>query len=163
MTGRSVVSQPKNVAFVCLHGSAKSLIAAEHFSRVAAAQGIDARATTSGPEPDAEIPQNVVDGLRQKGIDVTGKRPLLVTADALARADHIVSFGCDLSGLVEPGHPVERWDDCPAVSEDFAVAWSFITARVDQVLRKIEAQIPPSGERRIVTGRAGPPSDSPGD
>jgi arsenate reductase (thioredoxin) len=134
------VSKPKTVAFVCLHGSAKSLIAAEYFCRLAAARGVDALATTSGPEPDAEIPDNVVDGLRQKGIEVAGKRPIRVTAEALAGADHIVSFGYDLSDLVEPGRRVERWDDCPAVSEDFEVAWCFITARVEQVQREVEAR-----------------------
>jgi len=53
------------VAFVCLHGSAKSLIAAEYFNRRAAAQGVPLSATTSGPEPDAAVPDNVVAGFKR--------------------------------------------------------------------------------------------------
>ena len=130
------MGQMKTIAFVCLHGSAKSLIAAEYFTKIAAAGGVDARGTTSGPEPDAEVPQNVIDGLRQKGIDVRGREPALVTAEALASADHIVSFGYDLSALVPSGRTVEQWGDCPAVSDDFEIAWVFITGRVRQLLER---------------------------
>jgi arsenate reductase (thioredoxin) len=40
------------VAFVYSHGSAKSLIAAEYFSRIAIARNLRLRAITSGPKPD---------------------------------------------------------------------------------------------------------------
>jgi hypothetical protein len=89
--------------------------------------------TTSGPEPDAEIPENVLAGLRARGIEVQGYKPLLISADALARADHILSFGYDL-GPLAPNRHVESWGDCPAVSDDFGTAWTFITARIDQLL-----------------------------
>ncbi len=63
------------VVFVCLHGSAKSLIAAEHFCRLAAQQGLDVRATSAGTDPDPEIPLHVIEGLLADGIDVRGRRP----------------------------------------------------------------------------------------
>jgi len=69
-----MVTQRK-VLFVCLHGSAKSLIAAEYFNRLAAARGLGVRATSAGTEPDAEIPPRVAQGLRADGIDVEGRRP----------------------------------------------------------------------------------------
>jgi len=56
-----MVTQRK-VLFVCLHGSAKSLIAAEYFNRLAAARGLGVTATSAGTEPDAEIPPRVVQG-----------------------------------------------------------------------------------------------------
>jgi len=120
------MNNSKTVAFVCLHGSAKSLIAAEYFTRLAKERGIDARGTTSGPEPDSEIPINVIEGLRDRGIDVANKRPVLVNADALARAEYIVSFGCDPSKLVAPERQIEQWDD-----------WRFITAHVQHVLERM--------------------------
>ena len=101
------MNNSKTVAFVCLHGSAKSLIAAEYFTHLAQERGINARGSTSGPEPDAEIPINVIEGLRDRGIDVASKRPALVSADALARAEYIVSFGCDLSKLVAADRQIE--------------------------------------------------------
>ncbi|SEE55226.1 Protein-tyrosine-phosphatase [Rhizobiales bacterium GAS191] len=134
------MTEPKIVAFVCLHGSAKSLIAAEYFSRLARARGLKLSGTTSGPEPDAEIPSNVIEGLLGRGIDARHRVPERVSAPALARASHIVSFGCDLDGLVGAHLAIERWDDCPAVSDDFDTAWTFITGRVGQLFERLSAE-----------------------
>src|SRR5436305_1703166 len=89
------------IAFVCLHGAAKSLVAAEFCKRLGAAKGLGLNATTSGPEPDPEIPTIVVDGLRADGIDVDGKQPQRLSKQDLAKASHIVSFGLDLVGIVD--------------------------------------------------------------
>ena len=128
------------VAFVCLHGSAKSLIAAEYFNRLAREKSLDLTATTSGPEPDAEVPSNVVEGMQARGIDVHSYRPALIAADRLKDADLIVSFACDAGRRLAPGKPEERWDDCPAVSDDFDVAWKFITSRVETLVDRLSAK-----------------------
>lgn len=125
---------PRTVLFVCLHGSAKSLIAAEYFGRLAARRGLDVRATSVGTEPDADIPANVITGLLQDGIDVRDRRPRRLTTEDLAKASHVVSFGCDLSRVAPPGLAVERWDDVPAVSADFATARDAIVARLRRLL-----------------------------
>ena len=134
--------EPMRVAFVCLHGSAKSLIAAEHMGGLAKARGVALTATTSGPEPDAEVPANVIEGLLKRGIDVRDRIPQRVSAEALARAVHIVSFGCDLEGLVGAQRPVEHWDDCPAVSDDFDIAYAFITGRVERLFDRLYGGTP---------------------
>ena len=128
------------VAFVCLHGSAKSLIAAEYFNRLVREKSLALTATTSGPEPDAEVPSNVVEGMRARGIDVHSYRPALIAAERLKDADLIVSFACDAGRRLAPGKPEERWDDCPAVSDDFDVAWDFITGRVEQLVSRLAAR-----------------------
>src|SRR4051794_21483753 len=129
--------QTQKVAFVCLHGSAKSLIAAEYFNRLAREKSLAVRATTSGPEPDAEVPANVVEGMKTRGIDVQTYRPALIAADRLEDADLIVSFACDAGRKLAPGKPEERWDECPAVSDDFDVAWDFITGRVEKLFARL--------------------------
>lgn len=131
---------PTRVAFVCLHGSAKSLIAAEYFNRLAREHGLDFTATTSGPEPDPEVPPNVIDGLRSHAIDVRGYRPTLISAAGLADADLIVSFACDAGMRLAPDKPVQRWDECPTVSDDFETAWRFITGRVDQLFQRLKEE-----------------------
>jgi arsenate reductase len=132
--------QTRKVAFVCLHGSAKSLIAAEYFNKLARARESAIHATTSGPEPDAEVPANVVEGMKMRGIDVQAYRPTLIAAEQLKDADLIVSFACDAGRKLAPGKPEERWDECPAVSDDFDVAWDFITKRVAALVERIEAK-----------------------
>jgi len=127
----------QKVAFVCLHGSAKSLIAAEYFNWLAREKSLPVRATTSGPEPDPEVPGNVVDGMSSRGIDVKSYKPTLIAADQLKDTDLIVSFACDAGRKLAPGKSEERWDECPAVSDDFDIAWDFITGRVDQLMERL--------------------------
>ena len=127
----------RRVAFVCLHGSAKSLIAAEYLNRFARERSLELSATTSGPEPDGEVPPNVIEGLLSRGIDAGQRRPARATAEALANAHHVVSFACSLDDLVPESRLVERWDDCPAVSEDFDAAWAFITGHVDALVERL--------------------------
>ena len=130
---------PRTVVFVCLHGSAKSLIAAEYFGRLAAERGLDVHATSAGTEPDPDIPPHVTEELLRDGIDVRGRRPRLVTREDLAKASHVVSFGCDLSRVTPPATAVERWDDVPAVSADFAAARDAIVARLRRLLADWES------------------------
>jgi arsenate reductase len=122
------------VLFVCLHGSAKSLIALEHFRRLAQQQGVDVQADWAGIEPDAEIPLRVVQGLLGEGIDVRGRRPRQVTRADLEHATRVVTLGCELGALESAGLARERWDDVPAVSEDFKKARDVIVARLPGLL-----------------------------
>src|SRR5881394_2303588 len=109
------------ILFVCLHGSAKSLIAAEHLNRLAQARGTPLRGESVGIEPDAAVPPRVVAGLAEDGIDVRGYTPCQASADRLALAARVVSFGCDVSTMVPVSTPVEQWDDVPMVSDGYAV------------------------------------------
>jgi arsenate reductase (thioredoxin) len=123
-----------HVLFVCLHGSAKSVVALEHFRRLAAERGVDVEASSAGTEPDAELPPKVVQGLFEDGIDVRGCRPRRVTRADLERATRVIAFGCELGELAPPGLALERWDDVPAVSEDFEKARDVIVARLPRLL-----------------------------
>ena len=122
------------IVFVCLHGAAKSVIAAAYWNRFAAERGVETRATAAGIEPEPEIPPSVRDGLGKDGLEVEALRPRRVTADELSTAAHIVSFGCDLDKLAPPGRWVERWDDVPAVSDGFREARDAIVVRVRGLL-----------------------------
>ena len=138
------MTQPTTrVAFVCLHGSAKSVLAAEYLNRLAGERGLAFRATASGREPDDAIPANVVEGLARRGFDVRGRKPLAATAQRFEEANVVVSFGCDLDGLVPSARTIELWSACPAVSDDFDAAWRFITARVERMLEVAEPRTNP--------------------
>jgi len=124
------------VLFVCLHGSAKSVIASQYFQRFATERGVAAESDSAGTEPDAAIPPRVIAGLRGDGIDVQGIRPRAVTAADLERASMVVAFGCKLDDP-PPGLVLHHWDDVPAVSEDFGRARDAIAARVRTLVDEI--------------------------
>ncbi len=125
------------VLFVCLHGSAKSLIALEHFRRLAQQRGVDVQADWAGIEPDAEIPPRVVQGLLGEGIDVRGRRPRQVTRADVERASRVVTLGCELGALGSPRLSVERSDDVPAVSEGYKPARDIIVGRLPRLLDEL--------------------------
>ncbi len=125
------------VLFVCLHGSAKSVIALEHFRRLAAEQGVDVRADSGGTEPDVETPPRVVQALLEEGIDVRGRRPRQVTRADLEQASRIVTFGCDLSAVNASDIACERWDDVPAVSGGYKRARDVIVGRLPALLAAV--------------------------
>jgi len=124
------------VLFVCLHGSAKSVIASQYFRRFAAERGLAAESVAAGTEPDAVIPPGVVEGLRGDGIDVAGLQPRPVMRTDLERASLVVAFGCRLDDPPR-GLAIQRWDDMPAVSEDFGRARDAIAARVRTLVDQI--------------------------
>ena len=69
-TGQSSrkTKQKTVVLFVCEHGAVKSVIAAAHFNRLARERHLAMRAVARGTYPEAEIPSNVVSGLRADGL-----------------------------------------------------------------------------------------------
>src|SRR3989454_10285950 len=118
----------RTVVFVCLHGAAKSLIAATLFQRLADERGLAVRSTFAGTEPDSAIQPNVVARLLEEGVDVRPLRPRRVTRDELASGWRVVSFGCDLTALA-PGARIERWDDVPPRRREQGGARDVIAAR----------------------------------
>jgi hypothetical protein len=131
-------ARSRTIVFVCEHGAAKSVIAAAHCQRLAAARGLALTATAAGTEPDPEIPPGVVAGLLADGLSITGQRPRRVTAEELAEAWQVVALGCDLGDLAGPGVAVEFWDEVPAVSAGFGPARAAIVARLGHLLDRFE-------------------------
>lgn len=125
------------IVFVCLHGAAKSVIAAAHFRRLAVGRGLVADAIAVGAEPDPEVAPAAAAGLLADGIDVRGHRPRRVTPEDVGGAARVVSFGCDLDGLAPPGVAIERWDDVPAVSEGFPAARAAILRRLPALIDEV--------------------------
>ena len=130
----------RKVVFVCLHGSAKSLIASQLFTRGAAEAGLLAEGVCFGLEPDREVPPNVIAGLRRVGFDVSRHVPEPLPNHAPTDALAIVSFGYDLERLADPQVPVMQWRDVPAVSDDFDVAYNEIARRVAGLVSELAAR-----------------------
>ena len=70
-----------------------------------------------------------------------------MTADELRNAWRVISFGCDLEALA-PGVRVERWDDVPAVSENYRLARDAIVARLPGLVEAVRPQAAPASRSR---------------
>ena len=133
------MSPSRSVLFVCLHGAAKSVLAAADFKKLAAERGITVTAEAAGTEPDPAMAPGVVAALRAEGVELGQTRPRRVTAADTARADRVVTFGCELGDAMPATVPVERWDDVPAVSENLPLARAAIRRHLDRLLDECAA------------------------
>jgi len=129
------------VLFVCQHGAAKSVVAAQHMRRLAQARGVDLECLSAGVEPDDRLPADVIAGLAADGLEFVATKPQLVTGQLTERANHIVSFGCDLTEVAAPERVIV-WNDVPAVSDGYAPARDAIVARVEPLLDTILSGVP---------------------
>jgi protein-tyrosine-phosphatase len=123
------------VVFVCLHGAAKSVVAAAHFRRLAEARGLAIDAVAAGTEPDPELAAGAVKGLAGDGLPAMPARPRPVTLYDLDSALRVVSFGCD---LVPARGRVDQWD-VPAISEGYAAARDRIVSSVERLVAELAA------------------------
>jgi protein-tyrosine-phosphatase len=133
----ATVPVQSRVLFVCLHGAAKSVVAAAHFRRLAAARGLTVTAAAAGTEPDLELAPGAVKGLAGDGLAAAPARPRPVTLYDLQSATRIVSFGCDVAPA--RGQRVDQWD-VPAVSDGYAAARDRIVVNVERLVADLTAQ-----------------------
>jgi hypothetical protein len=124
----------RRVLFVCLHGAAKSVVAAAHFRRLAGARRLGVDAVAAGTEPDPALTPAAVTGLAGDNLAARPGRPRPVTLWDLATATRVVSFGCDVGA---GSTPAERWDDVPAVGDGYAAARDRIVARVERLVAEL--------------------------
>jgi protein-tyrosine-phosphatase len=128
------MSKRQRILFVCLHGAAKSVLAAADCERLAATRGLGITTDFAGTEPDADIAPAVAAALRADGVDLGGKRPRLLTSRDVAAADRVIAFGCELGGAATPGARVDQWTDVPAVSDGLPAARAAIRSRLERLL-----------------------------
>jgi protein-tyrosine-phosphatase len=137
----SPAAKPETVVFVCEHGSAKSVIAAAHFNRLAAEKGLPYRAIARGTNPDEKVPAIVSDGLAGDGLTVSGGQPTRVSVEDVQKAVRTVTLATELTHSI-PVAPAKltKWNDVPAVSENYAAAREAIVRHVTELLGQLAAQ-----------------------
>lgn len=127
-------AQPRTILFVCDHGSAKSVVAAAHFNRLAAERGLPFRAVSRGTEPDAELNPKAVKGLTEDGLAAGENRPLRLERSDLETATRVVAFG-ELPKEWEVSD-IEYWA-VPAISTDYAASRSAIVDKIEKLLESL--------------------------
>ena len=122
---------PGTVLFVCEHGSAKSVVAAAHFNRLAEQRGLPWRAVSRGTDPDSENHPAAVAGLRGDGLQPQ-RRPCRVASTDLETALAVIAFSALPSGFAT-AVPAQVWT-VPPVSEDYESSRNAIVGQVELLL-----------------------------
>jgi arsenate reductase len=99
----------KLVIFACVHNAGRSQMAAAWFD--AFADAAKAIAVSAGTEPGERVHPEVLAAMNEVGIDLSGARPKLLTAEMVAKASHLITMGCGDACPVAPPSVVR--DDWP--------------------------------------------------
>jgi len=103
------------VLFVCVGNTGRSQMAEAYFRSFA---GDWVEVASAGMTPGEKPEPLVVQAMAEDGIDISGARPKVLELQVAARADLIITMGCDVQGvpridedwgLPDPhGQPLER-------------------------------------------------------
>ncbi|MEV0611736.1 arsenate reductase ArsC [Nonomuraea sp. NPDC050404] len=94
------------VLFVCVHNAGRSQMAAAFLTHLA---GDRIRVRSAGSAPADQVNPAVVTAMAEAGIDLTGEIPKVLTADAVAASDVVITMGCGDACPVVPGKRYEDW------------------------------------------------------
>jgi arsenate reductase (thioredoxin) len=130
--------QTQTILFVCEHGSAKSVIAAAHFNRLAKERNLPYHAIARGLNPDPEIPQQVRVNLAKDGLDVATWKPQAVAEKDVREAARVVTFGCRVPfpEKITTGKLVD-WQGVPSTSEDYERARTIIVDKIEALIKTL--------------------------
>jgi arsenate reductase (thioredoxin) len=95
------------VVFACVHNAGRSQMAAAWFN--ALADTAKARAVSAGTEPGARVHPEVLEAMREVGIDLGDRRPQKLTGDLACGAQMLVTMGCGEQCPVVPGLRRDDW------------------------------------------------------
>lgn len=122
----------KTIIFACVHNAGRSQMAAAF-----AARDPNVRAISAGTEPGERVHPEVVEVMREVGIDLSQARPQKLTLELAQQADLLVTMGCGDNCPYVPGLKTEDWpfDDPKGkpVSEVRAIR-DAIRSRIDRLL-----------------------------
>lgn len=82
----------KTVLFVCIHNAGRSQMAAAWFNAMASPD--KARALSAGTQPAAAVHAEVLDVMREVGVDLATSRPRRLSEELAAGAAILVTMGC---------------------------------------------------------------------
>jgi arsenate reductase len=120
--------------FVCLHNAGRSQMSAALFEKAAAGRH---EAESAGTQPGDRVHPEVLEVMREIGIDLSDRTPHKLTREAAERADVVVTMGCG--------------DECPFIPGKRYIDWELddpkgrpldeVRATRDEIARRVETLV----------------------
>jgi arsenate reductase (thioredoxin) len=137
----------ERVIFACVHNAGRSQMAAAFFSTMA--DPARAEAISAGTEPGDRVHAEVVQVMREIGIDLSANRPRKLTDELARRASLLVTMGC---GEACPYVPGLRRDDWP-LSDPKGRPLDEVRRIRDEIHDRVAALVDAHGWRRATVSR----------
>jgi arsenate reductase len=95
------------VIFACVHNAGRSQMAAAWFD--ALADSTKARAISAGTDPGTRVHPEVLDAMREVGVDLGDRKPQRLTDELARGAQMLITMGCGEQCPVVPGLRRDDW------------------------------------------------------
>jgi arsenate reductase len=117
--------------FVCLQNAGRSQMSAALFERAAAGRHL---ALSAGTTPADHVHPEVVEVMREIGIDLSERTPQLLTRDLAEQADVVVTMGCGDACPYIPGKRYIDWELADPAGRPLAA----VRETRDEIARRVE-------------------------
>ena len=128
------------VIFACVHNAGRSQMAAAFFNSLADPQ--KARAISAGTQPAERVHPEVLEAMREVGIDLSAARPQKLTDQMAQPAQWLITMGCGDQYPFVPGLQRADWeleDPKGKAIERVREIRDDIRRRVSELLQKLAA------------------------
>jgi arsenate reductase len=123
--------------FVCVQNAGRSQMAGAFWEQ------LGGRARSAGSHPAERVHPEVVEAMREAGLDVAGRTPRQLTNDDAAWAEVVVTMGCGDACPLIPGRRYLDWDLDDPAGKDLDT----VRAVRDEIRRRIgDLAYQPGGE-----------------
>ena len=95
------------VIFACIHNAGRSQMAAAWFN--ALADSTKARAISAGTDPGTRVHPEVLEAMREVGVDLSDRTPQKLTDELAQNAQMLITMGCGEQCPVVPGLRRDDW------------------------------------------------------
>jgi protein-tyrosine-phosphatase len=128
----------ESIVFVCRYGSAKSVVAARFFNRMAG-ERLGYQAVARGIEPEATIPPYVREPIRKDGFEIgVSEKPVPLDLEEIRNASAVVCIRCQLpQAYAAVARKSFEWGDVPDVDAGYDAARDKIIAHLNDLLSQL--------------------------
>ena len=131
------------VIFACRHSAGRSQMATAFFNQLA--DPARARAQAAGTTPADRVHPEVVEVMREVGLDLSQARPHLLTAELAAGARHLVTMGCGEECPYIPGATGQDW----ALDDPKGQPIARVREVRDEIRRRVTSFVTEQGWNRL--------------
>lgn len=131
------MAEKPTVLFACVHNAGRSQMAAGFMKSLS---GGRVEVLSGGSEPGSQINPVAVAAMAERGIDITGNVPQLLTTDQVRVSDAVITMGCGDACPIFPGKRYEDWELIDPAGKDIDAVRPIrddIEARVARLLAEI--------------------------
>jgi arsenate reductase len=126
----------RTIIFACVHNAGRSQMAAAFFNHLA--DPAVARAISAGTQPAERVHPEVLEAMREVGIDLSNARPQKLTDQLAAGAEMLITMGCGEQCPYIPGVEIADWPLPDPKGQDMAAVRVIREEIAGRVRRLIE-------------------------